>query len=309
MSVTFSVIIPAFNAAASLRRAIDSVLGQTFRSFEVIVVDDGSSDHTSDVARSYGNAVRLLTQDNQGVAVARNHGAASATGDWLTFLDADDWYYATRLHAHGELIRQYPGLELFTADYDYINESGAFLGASMEQHPSGRSARAKAAGEASTVLDSASELESFVADHFGDTHTLTVRAKLFNAVGGYPSGFKVCEDVHLLIRLVAKAKRIGVSCQSLAAYFIHGESATRRDKLTAQLENIRTLKDLKSFEHSFSSPINKGLQKRMRHARLDLASAYLRNGRRIQAVRAVAPSLIESPGVSSMRDILSVVRG
>ena len=73
------------------------------------------------------------------------------------------------------------------------------------------------------------EFEAFVADHFGDTHTLSVSRDLFLRAGGYPLGFKVCEDVHLLTRIVALSSRAGVICQPLGVYLIHGASATRRD--------------------------------------------------------------------------------
>ena len=76
----FSVIIPAYNSAATLARAIDSVLAQSYPAHEVIVVDDGSTDGTSDVAARYGDKLRYIRQDNAGVSSARNHGAQAATG-------------------------------------------------------------------------------------------------------------------------------------------------------------------------------------------------------------------------------------
>ncbi|MFZ1810373.1 MAG: glycosyltransferase family 2 protein, partial [Candidatus Nitrotoga sp.] len=96
----FSVIIPAYNAAGTLARALDSVLTQTWAAFEVIVIDDGSIDNTAAVAASYGEKIRYLRQNNAGVSAARNHGARIASGDWLAFLDADDWYYPDRLEWH-----------------------------------------------------------------------------------------------------------------------------------------------------------------------------------------------------------------
>ena len=111
-AVTFSVIIPAFNSAATLTRAVDSVLGQTWPAHEVIVVDDGSSDDTRSLAEGYGDAVRVIYQSNAGVSVARNRGAEAATGNWLAFLDADDWYYPERLRWHAEWIADDPSLDV-----------------------------------------------------------------------------------------------------------------------------------------------------------------------------------------------------
>jgi glycosyltransferase involved in cell wall biosynthesis len=87
---TVAIIIPAYNAASYLGPAIDSALGQTLPAAQVIVVDDGSTDHTELVAGRYEDAVIYLRQENAGVSAARNHGAAAAVGDWLLFLDADD---------------------------------------------------------------------------------------------------------------------------------------------------------------------------------------------------------------------------
>ena len=92
ISPLFSVIIPAYNAATVLPRSLASVSRQTFDDFEVVVVDDGSTDETTSVAESFGNEVslRCVHQDNGGAATARNAGAAAAQGRYFLFLDADD---------------------------------------------------------------------------------------------------------------------------------------------------------------------------------------------------------------------------
>ena len=86
----FAVIIPAFNAAATLRQAVDSVLAQTYAPREIIVIDDGSTDATAELAAGYGTRVTLISQRNNGVSAARNKGARSASSDCLCFLDAGD---------------------------------------------------------------------------------------------------------------------------------------------------------------------------------------------------------------------------
>jgi hypothetical protein len=88
----FSVVIPAFNAATCLGRALDSVQAQTYRPFEVIVVDDGSSDETAAVARSHPLGPRLISIRNSGVSTARNIGMVAASGEYVALLDADDEY-------------------------------------------------------------------------------------------------------------------------------------------------------------------------------------------------------------------------
>jgi glycosyltransferase involved in cell wall biosynthesis len=92
-----SVIIPVYNGAAFIARAVDSALAQDFSDFEVIVVDDGSTDATGLILRKYVNKIRVLRQDNHGPSVARNTGAAIARGEYLAFLDADDWWREDKL--------------------------------------------------------------------------------------------------------------------------------------------------------------------------------------------------------------------
>ncbi|MGE0260876.1 MAG: glycosyltransferase family 2 protein [Alphaproteobacteria bacterium] len=89
-AVPVSVVIPCFNAAATLGATIASALRQNRRDLEIIVVDDGSTDDSAAIARGFGSGVRVVTGPNRGVSAARNRGVAETGGDWLVFLDADD---------------------------------------------------------------------------------------------------------------------------------------------------------------------------------------------------------------------------
>ena len=305
----FSIIIPAFNSAATLARAIDSVLMQSWSAYEIIVVDDGSTDATTEVARQFGDTIHLIQQANSGVSAARNTGAAAATGDWLAFLDADDWYTIDRIKLHAEWIKEDATLDFLTGDYEYQDAAGNLLGTSMAQHESGRLLLAKAAGSLRVVMDTPAELTAFVADHFGDTHTLSVPRFRFIELGGYPTGFKVCEDVHFLTRLLAKSRRIGVICANLGIYCIHNASATRKNPVVAQQENVRTLIDLDRLARDFPIPVRQGVKLRMQSGRYNLACALTRNRQRAAAVSAILPSLISNPGWRSLRDLLSIIKG
>ncbi|MDP1679474.1 MAG: glycosyltransferase [Candidatus Nitrotoga sp.] len=304
----FSVIIPAYNAAATLARALDSVLAQTYAAHEIIVVDDGSSDATAEVAVGYGDKIRYLRQNNAGVSAARNAGTQAASGDWLAFLDADDWYYPDRLKWHGEWIARDPALDFLTGDYEYRDASGALLGRSMQVKVSGQAILDRAAGNREVVMEGA-EFEAFVADHFGDTHTLSLPRATFLELGGYPLGFKVCEDVYLLTRLVARSRRAGVICEPMAVYLIHSASATRADPVRAQFENVRTLISLGEQAGDLPAVVRRGYTMRLRQARLNLGYALSKTGNRVGAVRAVLPSLLEAPGFASVRNLLTILKG
>jgi glycosyltransferase involved in cell wall biosynthesis len=307
-SPQFSVIIPVYNSAKTLPRALESVLDQTWPAHEIIVVDDGSTDNSLQVANDFASKVRVIHQSNAGVSAARNRGADSATGDWLAFLDADDWYYPDRLRWHAEWIGRDTDLDFLTGDYQYRREDGSLISTSMELHPSGREMLGKAGGITEVVMES-QEIGSFVADHFGDIHTLSIPRKTFHELGGYPLGFKVCEDVHFLTRLCAVSSRVGVICRPMGAYLIHGASATRSDPLKAQEYNVQTLLDLKHLARGFSAPVQRGVMIRLRNGRLNLGYALVKSGRRRDAIDAVLPSLIETPGWASFRNVLSILKG
>ncbi len=115
MSPTVSVVIPAFNAEKYLEASIDSVLGQTVRAHEIVVVDDGSTDRTADIVGSYGEPVRCHRQSNHGVGHACNQGARLSTGDFLAFQAADDLWVPEKLERQLEAFRLQPGLDMVFA--------------------------------------------------------------------------------------------------------------------------------------------------------------------------------------------------
>ena len=95
--IQVSAIVPVFNGESTIAAAIDSVLNQNFDATEVIVINDGSTDGTALILRSYGSKIRVIEQSNRGVSAARNAGAAIARGEYLAFLDADDEWLPGKL--------------------------------------------------------------------------------------------------------------------------------------------------------------------------------------------------------------------
>ena len=108
-----SVIIPIYNSAAWLPQAIDSVLNQTYRDYEIIIVDDGSHDNTLEVIQRYQAKVRWIGQSNRGPAAARNTGIKIAQGQYLVFLDADDVLQADKLALQAAFLDQHPECQLY----------------------------------------------------------------------------------------------------------------------------------------------------------------------------------------------------
>ena len=123
----FSVIIPLYNKAPYIEKALRSVLAQTFTDYELIVVDDGSQDDSANVAEKVlaESVIRhqLIHQDNAGVSCARNRGVANSQGEYLCFLDADDWWAPTFLAEMSTLIDEYPKAGIYGTGYTIVNDT------------------------------------------------------------------------------------------------------------------------------------------------------------------------------------------
>jgi glycosyltransferase involved in cell wall biosynthesis len=189
-----SVVIPAYNAAWCVGRAIDSVLAQTFRDFELIVVDDGSTDGTAAVLAAYGDKLRVVAQANGGMSNARNAGIRAASGRYLAFLDADDRWLPDKLARQVALLDARPEL--------------AFCAAVTElEDPEGRNV-----GEwrgSSVALAGISEVFANHAAVAGGASAVLARRHLVAKLGGFDENLAGAEDTDLWMRL---AGRGGFAC-------------------------------------------------------------------------------------------------
>lgn len=168
-----SVIIPVFNGGRYLTAAIDSVLAQTYRPVEVVVVDDGSTDNSADIARSYKN-IHYVYQQNQGVAIARNTGLDAARGDYIALLDADDTWPAHKLKTQVNFLIQHPLTGYTIARIRNVIESGVTYPPQVMQH----------------ILRE---------DQVG-LATIVARKEVFSSVGGFDPRFGVTEDFEWFTR-------------------------------------------------------------------------------------------------------------
>lgn len=108
-----SVIIPSFNRAHVLPATIESILAQTYKDFELIIVDDGSTDNTAEVVSRYGDAVQLIRQENKGITGARNTGLHASKGQWIALQDSDDHWEPEKLEQQVSDIEEHPGLNVY----------------------------------------------------------------------------------------------------------------------------------------------------------------------------------------------------
>jgi glycosyltransferase involved in cell wall biosynthesis len=196
----FSVVMPAFNAEHTIGAAIRSVLAQTRSDFELLVVDDGSTDATSDEVKAHSTdtRVRLLAQDHQGVAAARNHGISEARGTLVSMLDSDDLWLPSYLEVMGDVMANDRSAAL------------AYTDAWVFDEVKGRFRRATAIGAVSPPslpAEPLAVLALLLRINFIYTST-TARRQILLDVGGFRTDLIVSEDYELWVRIVARGHKV-----------------------------------------------------------------------------------------------------
>lgn len=187
-SPTVSVVIPAYNAAWCVGRAIDSVLAQTYQDFELIVVNDGSTDSTAAVLARYGHALQIIEQPNRGLSAARNRGASAARGRFVAFLDADDRWLPTKLRQQVTLMVEHPDVVFCSTSALLEAPDGTVLGEWRRQTSD------------LPPLHSIFLHNAFVA---GSGAAVLVRKDVLAKTGGFDETLRSLEDVDMWMRLAA----------------------------------------------------------------------------------------------------------
>jgi glycosyltransferase involved in cell wall biosynthesis len=181
-----SVIIPTYNRWPMLREAIDSVLTQSYRGFEVVVVDDGSEDGTAEkLPAQYGAAVRVVAQARRGVAAARNLGVKCARGGYLAFLDSDDLWRPRKLEVQITCMQREPDWRICQTEEVWIRNGVRVNPKRRHRKPSGDIFRPSL--DLCLVSPSAA----------------LMKRDLFASTGGFDESFPVCEDYDLWLRIAA----------------------------------------------------------------------------------------------------------
>lgn len=178
----FSIIIPLYNKAPYVRKALETVCAQTYRDYEIIVINDGSTDNSATIAEEYLNGVegisyKILSQQNAGVSAARNNGVAQAMGDYIAFLDADDWWEPTYLERMAQLIEDYPEAGLYACNYVYYKPGKTHVALDI---PTGYINYPKAYYESGAMPVT--------------SITAIMPRTVFDEMGGFPLGIKLGED-------------------------------------------------------------------------------------------------------------------
>ena len=207
----FSVIIPTYNRAAYLPTALASVFAQACTDFEIIVVDDGSTDTTPAMLAAYGNRIRVLRQANQGPGVARNLGATAARGIYLAYLDSDDLWFPWTLSVYAELIRRHNQPAILAGRLINFHDTSELEGI----------VRSKVRGEGFGDY-----LQSCGKGYFVGSGAAVLRKDLFLAAGGFTTERINCEDHDLILRLGTAPGFVQILDPVTLAWRRHAGSAT-----------------------------------------------------------------------------------
>ena len=194
MSPIFTVVMPAYNAAAYLAQTIESVLNQTFSNFELIIVDDGSTDNTAEIAARYqekDDRIKILFQSNQGVSATRNKGINCSNSQYIAFIDADDKWYPDNLAFHFQHLEQNSDLGISYAKVEFL-------------HPDGKNTGKIARGRLTNL-----QPQHFLYDNPTMTvSNLAVRRQVFEEIGCFDCSMNYAEDLDFLFRVACNHWKI-----------------------------------------------------------------------------------------------------
>ncbi len=204
MSAAFTVVMPAYNAAAYLSQTIESVLSQSFTNFELIIIDDGSTDDTNKIAQEYSqkdNRVKVLSQSNQGVSATRNKGINLSQSKYIAFIDADDKWFPEKLKSHFEHLEKNPRNGVSYAKVEFL-------------HPDGNHTGKIARGRLSKL-----QPQHFLYENPTMTvSNIVVRRQVFEEIGGFDCTMSYSEDMDFLFRTACSHWKIEGIDQPLLGY-------------------------------------------------------------------------------------------
>lgn len=183
-----SVITPTFNRSEFLREAINSVLAQTYENFELIIVDDGSTDDTKKVIEPYltDQRIKYFYQFNQGQSVARNRGISESNGAFICFLDSDNVWFPKKLSISISEFYRFPKADIVYGDGVFIDAKSEEIGKNTMKRYSGRITH------------------HLLKDNFVSMNTTMTRSRCFKELGGFNETDRVAEDYELWLRFSTK---------------------------------------------------------------------------------------------------------
>lgn len=207
-----SVVMPVYNGERFLNESLGSVLAQTFDDYEIVCVDDGSTDGSSALLDRYSQRIRVVRQGNAGQSMARNVGVSHAKGCYIAFLDQDDIWYPSKLSSQVGVLESDPGVVLVHCNFDHIDESGQML-----QQGVGLSERASAL---------ASSMGQLINEALIFPSAMMIRKDAYQRVSGFHPELQGFEDFDLIARLKHQGTFVLLE-ETGMAYRLHGHGFSR----------------------------------------------------------------------------------
>lgn len=190
-----SIIIPLYNKEKQIIRTLNSVIQQTFHKFEIVIIDDGSTDRSIDIVRNiHDNRIRIIQQKNAGVSAARNRGIKEAKYDLIAFLDADDEWKPTYLETQYNLFKKYPECSVFTCNYEFKGDDGKVYSTIIHKLPFSCE---------DGILNNYFQVASYSHPPISSI-SIMVKKSAIQSIGGFPIGIKSGEDLLTWARLACK---------------------------------------------------------------------------------------------------------
>ena len=236
-----SVVIPLYNKEKQIGNTLRSVLNQTFQDFEIVVVNDGSTDNSAaEVERFHDQRIRLVHQANAGVSAARNRGIEESIYDLIAFLDADDEWKPSYLETQYSLYKKYPECSVFACNYEFRDADGNVRPTIIRKLPF---------QETDGILSNYFEVASCSHPPLW-TSAIVAKKSALMYVGGFPVGIKSGEDLLTWARL-ATNNRIAYNKYALSTYFLYRINKNTPKRLPDTYDYVG--KELKQLEHNHST--------------------------------------------------------
>lgn len=270
-----AVVIPCYNAASHLARALDSVLAQTYTDLHLCTIDDGSTDETPNILERYSDYGTPIHQQHAGQAAARNRGIRMSSSPYIAFLDADDYWLPEKLERQIAVLKQNPSVGLVCSDCATLRE-GMRVGSYFEKSP---------------VPQTGKLFQRLARGCFIFTPTVLVRRKCLEELGLFNESLITSEDFNLWLRIAARWE-IAVVPEVLAVREICPEGLSLSTKPETYLKNgIAALEDVKSVCSGLSPDESRSLERAIAE-RYYVYGSYLlasgfRNESRIQLAKAL----------------------
>jgi glycosyltransferase involved in cell wall biosynthesis len=257
--IQVSVVIPTYNRADFLREAIESVLAQTYTDFELIVVDDGSTDGTQELVTSFYGKARYIRQENSGPAAARNNGIKNAVGKFISFLDSDDIWFPEMLSKQISMLSHNPAAGLAATGYGLIDSGRVMTETVILDEDDLTDAR------------SGNQYKNFFA-----TSSLMVRKCCFDEVGMFNENLHFAEDWDMWIRILER-----YSFEYFPKVFMHYRVHPYKLSAISLQENMKQWQTVIDMHSSNGNYFNDSILRRKRLSWLYLNQACAQRGQNL----------------------------